>query len=330
MSSFKLFEIPREKLQVIDGVTPRKKIYFGNMISSSADEENISEWDPNRTDYQERDVVKIEALKTKYEAKVDNPKGHPHNNNNWYPEAINKYRHLDADFETQTVFSGECIVRFNIVDKTHIIGQGIENAKEIKLVYYDLDGNEVIDTFDCYECRDLPTKKTLATLERFDCYDPCCNNPGYNYIDHFTIALDDIACENIHEVEIVITKIDDSKPILVRTLVVAKEHELACPEYGIEVTDELPKRKKGSTIIRDGLEDVQIESSLRVNIKTTVEKAKEIRKMIIKHGAYLNYYALDESIIDGAMILGTLDISKVRVTSNNRAEIPIEITGIQY
>jgi len=325
----KLLRIPRTVYSVVVDGVQYKEMYFGNLISSTATEYTVQTYDPAQ-EYSFMDRVYIPELHTVYTAEVDNPRGHPSVSRGWFKEGDNKHRMIDHRFSTKSVFEDECVVEFETVGMTHILGRGIENAKEVRLEYFDYAGNYLDTSFDCDTCSEVEAIVTMTYDDEFDCFS-CCN-PDPIREDSFFIPLDEGFCEDMYKVRITITKDDASKPILVSSMCVADAYDFGCVQKGFKIGDKIPSKiTEFSEIQASGIEYANITTYMRGDILITADTVDHHRRAKKKYGGYLNYYLFDDlDVIKSGLVLGIAPETEYTINGENHTIMSFEAVGTDH
>jgi len=299
----KLLRIPRAQFITMYNNDIYKQLFFGNLISSTADADSVPTWDENAT-YNFLDVVKIPALQMNYKAKKDNPQGYPPISRDWFGEGANPYKMLDPVFSSQSIFSNTCELEFNVAGMTHLLGRGIENAKEVFFEYFDFNGNVITDLFDCDSCNELESVATMTYDDNFDCFS-CCN-PDPIAQDSFAIRIPKERCEQLYKIKVTITKSDANLPIKIGTMVVAKEFNLGCAAKGFQIIDSTPTQSYDYPTLRaTGIYHANRKTRMRGTLRLDETDVDQHRKEFGKHGSWLNYYLFDErDAVKSGLVLG--------------------------
>lgn len=325
----KIIILPRVLYQDTINTKTYKEIYFGNLISTTADSETIDEWVSTKTDYAYLDEVYISNLHTKYTATINNPVGHPSTSSGWFAEGTNINRMLDSLYTSQSVFSDTCEVEYNIINMTHIIAQNVENVKEVQMIFYRNDGTEISTVFDCDACIEPETKIVMAYYESFDC-DTCCNPEAINK-NSFYYRFNPLSCSNVAKVKVIMTKQEETLPISVGVMAVGRAYSLGCSLEGMSLELSIPvSNVTFPAIAQTGIAPANIETYIRG--KTLIERSKvdQLRQLMSKHGAFLNFYVFDElDDITSGIVLGRFTQFSTTLSTANKVELPVEIVGIQ-
>jgi hypothetical protein len=325
----KLLAIPRTKYQTIYNGKEKEEMYFGRLISSTANTYVGTEWDINTT-YSYLDEVTIGVLNTVYTAKVDNPKGHPSTSRDWFKEGDNKHKILDGVFSSKSVFEGVCEVEFEVSKMDYILGRGIENAKEVKVQFFDFN-NDLLDTsFNCDTCAEVETLVTMTYNDNFNCFS-CCNAED-EIRDSFAIPIPEEFCGNIFKAKIMISKSDDLKPILISSLCVAKSHYFGCVDTGFKISDKIPAQITEFVGIKaTGIDYANMTSSMRGDIKIDADYVDKHRRLKKKHGGYINYYLFDElDAVKSGLLLGLSTNTEYSFDGANNVTMSFEAIGQEH
>jgi len=321
--------IPRTEYSYMFKGKQYTEMYFGRLLSSSSTPITVPIWD-SATTYNYLDEVYIPELHTTYTAKIDDPKGHPSVSRGWFKEGDNEHKMVDATFSTASVFEDTCVVEFEILAMTHILGRGIYNAKEIGLQYFDFNGDLIDTSFNCFECKEIESLITMTYYPEFSCF-KCCN-PDPVIRESFALKLDDSLCGKAFKVRITITKLDPLKPILISSMCVADEYYLGCVQSGFKIIDKIPSQISEFPEIRaTGILHTNMTTEMSGTITIEHETVDKHRRAKNKHGGYLNYYLFDElDTVKEGLMLGLSAETEYSIESGNRVSMSFRAIGVQH
>jgi len=323
----KMIILPRKKFSYAYNGTEYDSIFFGNLLSSNADTDVIDEW-YYANEYRYLDSVKISELNMKYTALKDMPAGHPATSSDWFGEGINSNRMIDNLFTSRSTFSDDAEITFEITGMTHLIGQGIDNVRNIKIRYQDSEGNVIYDGFDCDDCNVKSREINLVAYDSFDC-DSCCNPPPQQRTSFF-YKFDLPTCEKIAQVSLYFERYDTTRPMSIATLAVGRSFDIGCAVSGINIEMNLPKSTIEVRSLRQtGILPANIEVSIRGDVIVTKKRIDEIMEVMSRHGNYLNFYILeDDNDVKTGIVLGRFRRIGAPISSASRIIMPIDIYGI--
>lgn len=316
----KMIVLPRTEYQITTNAKTYTATYFGNVLAQNADTETLTEYNPATT-YNYLDEIKIASLNTKYTAVVNSPKGHPQNSSGWFQEGINEYRFRDSLFTSQSVFSDtEAIIDFSITAMSHIVGQNLSNVKTVE--FYKINENDSDGA--------LISSISLFYLESYDC-DSCCNPEPYLMTSFYCDITASSCINGESKIRVKMIKNDPAKPILIGSLVVGVARDLGCSLSGMTLELKIPKNTTEFPELRaTGVRPANVETYIRGNTIISVKKVDEIRTMVARHGAYLNFYLFDEhDEVRSGIVLGRFLKLSAPITHSSHTSLPIEIFGIQ-